>query len=73
MDSTFILGQNSTAVPIRSGIGASASAASAASILSGQLSTAATSKDNPASLRKELENTRRKLYKLACCNALQNT
>ena len=46
MDSTFIPDQNSTTVSIRGGLGASASAAS---ILSGQLSTAAssTSKDNP--------------------------
>ena len=49
MDSTFIPDQNSTAVSIRGGLGASASAAS---ILSGQISTAvcilaAVSKDNP--------------------------
>ena len=40
MDSTFIPDQNSTAVSIRGGFGASASAAS---ILSGQLSTDAVS------------------------------
>ena len=42
IDCTFILDQNSTAVSIRSGLGTSASAAS---ILSGQISTAV--KDNP--------------------------
>ena len=47
--STPITDQNSTAVSIRGGLGASASATS---ILSGQLSTP---KDNP-----ELENTQRK-------------
>ena len=46
MDSTFIPDQNSTAVSIRGGLGASASAAA---ILFGQISTAASStKDNPA-------------------------
>ena len=63
MDSTSIPDQNSTAVSIRGGLGASASAASILSgqtyTVSGQLSTTA-SKTTTASKASELENTQRK-------------